>query len=160
MQRRCEAVMFSKGVVAPALKPAVVLLLVRLRVQYRIPPCSAAFSSVALQHSFSQPKEGIGQSRVHFSSHKNPYTGIFLRGLERIPRPRAGKAAEGVGGGGIIAHFAPHKNPWAHLECCCWRPLAEGPLPAALKAVPEDYRSDEEGRTEDHACFHTTDVCV
>lgn len=92
--------------------------------------------------------------QVYFSSNKNPYTSIFLWGLERIPRPCAGKKAEGLEG--IKAHFAPHKNLRAHLECCCWRPLTEGPTLGALQAVREDYRSDEEGSKEDD----TPPMCV
>lgn len=39
----------------------------------------------AFRLSLSEPEEVKGQLQVHFSSHKNPYTSVFLRGLEKIP---------------------------------------------------------------------------
>lgn len=61
----------------------------------------------SINPAFPQPKEGKGQLHVHFSSRKNPHTSIFLRGLERIPRPQE-RTPEGLEG--IIAHFAPRKK--------------------------------------------------
>jgi len=45
-------------------------------------PCSADFSNITFQAKGFHPRKAIGQLQVHFSSHKNPLSSIFL-GFQR-----------------------------------------------------------------------------
>lgn len=152
----CCCCFYLSLVLSLALKPAEVVGSSVLHVEsYRTYHAVQDLATPPPDSAFLSQERGIGQLQVHFSSHKKTYTSIFLWGLDRILRPQE---RQPEGWRGIMAHFAPHKDQWAHLKRCCLKASAQERLSLdSLKGTPEDFRR---GSSEDAVCLHTTDLCL